>query len=80
MSENSLPEQEALGRRQFLKRAVGVGGAVIGATALAEHEVKTGIEGVQTSVGIFIPLYERHDIGLSPKDVPDDLDFKSTLV
>lgn len=57
-------------RRTALKAGVVAAGAV----AFGIKEITAGKNGIETSVGIFYPLYEDHRTGLNPENIPDDLD------
>ncbi len=72
MSE-SQAETPKISRRNILKK-ITVGTVGIGAAAVVGNEVQKGLQGIKTEAGTFIPLYERHDQGISVKTVPDDLD------
>lgn len=77
----SSPESGST-RREFLRNAgkiavagaaVVVGGAGLG--LIVKNEVSKGKDGiVRVDEGNFIPLYERHDLGISPENFPQDID------
>lgn len=61
--------KKTLDRRTVLKASI----ATFTGTILAGKEVKIGHKGVETSSGIFIPLYEQHLATVQKKDIPKDL-------
>jgi len=73
-SEIQIP-QKKIGRRSLIRGAVG-----LAAAAAVGGEIKKEIghgEGreIKTRYGIFIPLYEVHDKGIDPQDIPEDADI-----
>lgn len=61
-------------RRRFIKQSLGVI-AGLGVVALAGKEVGTVSEVIATDLGDFVPLYEKHDQGVSPEKIPADTDI-----
>lgn len=61
------------GRRGVFKfgACLATGAAI---SAITHSEIERVKQGVITEVGVFIPLYERHDIGVKPEDIPQNLD------
>lgn len=51
-------------------------GGVLGVSGLAlGQEVFSDEHSIVTDSGVFIPLYERHDVGIQPEDIPRDINF-----
>lgn len=69
----SSPES-SLTRRELLKKAGKI--AIAGAAGLiVGNEINKGKDGiVRVDEGNFIPLYERHSLGISPENFPQDID------
>lgn len=70
-SDNRIPS--TVDRRKFIKIATGSTLAA-GTAALVHKEVHARESGLETPTGIFIPLYERHDVGIKASDLPPNLD------
>lgn len=66
-------------RRTVVKRVVGLGIGAYLASKFIRNEITTALDGeidkIDTSEGVFIPLYERHDKGIDARNIPDDLDI-----
>lgn len=60
-------------RRKFLKRGITGTIAALAAGTFLEKEHSKFEEGIITSVGTFIPLYERHDLGIKESEIASDL-------
>lgn len=65
-------------RREFFKKAtkVAAAGGAVGLTGfVVGNEIVKGKDGiVQTQEGIYYPIYEAHNIGISLKDIPQNID------
>src|SRR3989344_7676625 len=74
MSESGIrTENPQANRRNIVKGGAAVtSGAVLG--LLGTRELQIMEHGLETKVGTFFPLYERHDIGIQAKDIPQNLD------
>lgn len=79
IERNKIPSGDTktpsrISRRKLFKLGLGVTAA--GAVSLAGfNEVKKYRNGVETENGIFYPLYEHHDIGIDPAEIPENLDL-----
>ena len=78
--DNLSPESEvgspqtkkrSFNRRQFLQTAAILATAG-GVGAGISNEVVKGFKGITTDVGTFLPLYERHTIGIEATSIPAD--------
>lgn len=56
-------------RGSFLKKA----GAVVAGAALVTREIGNIENGIRTPSGVFVPIYETHDVGFTPQRIPDDI-------
>lgn len=65
-------QSNKISRRDILKMGA-TGGAALATSAFLKKEYSKFKEGVVTPVGTFIPLYERHDLGIKVSDIPSDL-------
>jgi len=65
-------------RREFFKKATKVAaasGAAVFALSVVGNEIVKGKDGlIKTREGIYYPIYEAHNIGISPKDIPQNID------
>ncbi len=76
IDDHEQQPSQTLSRKEFVKSVatVAAGAAVgYGVSSIIGGEIDKAREGIKTSVGTFIPLYERHDIGIKPEAIPDDI-------
>lgn len=80
MTEDTAKVEKAdtgLSRRDFIKKTAIIGaGTMMVASGLGVARKEIGVleKGVETDSGVFFPLYEHHEIGITPEKIPPDMD------
>lgn len=75
MAEDGMKvENPTPSRRDVIKKGAAVTTAAVALGALGAREMQVMEHGLETRDGTFFPLYERHDVGIQTKDIPQNLD------
>jgi hypothetical protein len=71
-----IQQEGSISRRSLITK-VGKTAAVglVTGPFIADHDKRIAAEGIQTASGIFYPIYERHDIGITLDQIPHGLDI-----
>ena len=72
--EGKSPSSKKISRREALK-LIGGTALVVGGALTLKKEMNIVSKGIETEHAIFLPFYERHEIGIKENEIPGDLDF-----